>query len=74
MSDLRNLTSDPTYRKCTDALNLHDPRDPTAATQEVREKALESVLSDFLDSGSLSGLRIGVPSVRSPDCRNLRPS
>jgi len=35
--------------------------------------ALKSVLSDFLDSGSLSGLRIGVPSVCSSDRHNLRP-
>lgn len=51
------------YPKCTDSLNIHDCRDPTAATQAVREKASESVLSDFSGSGSLSRLRIGVPTV-----------
>ncbi|KAF9779191.1 amidase signature domain-containing protein [Thelephora terrestris] len=56
-----------------DYLNIHDPRDPTAATQRIREKASKSVLSDFLGSGSLSGIRIGdyfpeelYPSVVNP--------
>ena len=72
-SGLRKQVSNSTYYKCADALNIHDPRDPTAATQEVREMALKSVLSEFLDSGSLSGLGIGVPSVCSSDHHNLRP-
>jgi len=63
--------SNHTYRKYPDSLNIYDPRDPTAVTQETRERALKSVLSNSLDSGSLSGLRIGVPSVRSS---KLQPS
>ncbi|KAF9645661.1 amidase signature enzyme, partial [Thelephora ganbajun] len=55
-----------------DCLNIYDPRDPTAATQEVRGRALKSALSDFLDTGSLSGLRIGIPSDYFP--RELHPS
>ena len=55
-----------------DSLNIYDPRDPTATTQEIREMASKSVLSDFLDSGNLTGLRIGVPSVRS--CRSPQRS
>ena len=57
-----------------DSLNIYDPRDPTAANKEIREVASKSVLSGFLDSGNLTGLRIGVPSVRSPNPNRRNPS
>ena len=63
----------PTDGNCPDRLNTYDPRDPTAVTQKVRESALGSTLSHFLDSGSLSGLRIGLPTVRVLRYHYLRP-
>jgi hypothetical protein len=52
-------------------LAVHDPRDPTAAPEETRQKARatsqESVLSlrrqRETDARSLCGLRIGIPKV-----------
>ncbi|KAF8836410.1 amidase signature enzyme [Paxillus ammoniavirescens] len=58
--------------KVFDIVSLHDERDPTAATSELREKARSSAESCLpaLSSGSrptsLEGLRVGIPQEYFP--------
>lgn len=64
-----------TVKQVFDILSVHDPRDPTAATHHLREKA--RIASDpccpTADcSPSLQGLRIGVPQEYFPS--ELEPS